>query len=741
MSSRDHIDFRGGTFHGPTAGKVEIHHHAQAPFPTATSALPPPPAAFTGRDEMVRDLLAALDPNGDAAPGAVLISAVGGLGGVGKTALALHVAHAARARFPGGTLFVNMRGYDESPVAPEEAASTFLRAFGVRDEHLPAAPEERYSLYRSVLDARESVLIVLDNVSESGQVVPLLPGNTRHRVLVTSRASLDSLTARSIHLNALAQDEAVDLIDRSLRARTPSDSRVHDEPNAVRRLVTLCGGLPLALHIAAALLHRRRPRPISTLVEELQVAADRVRILSAPGEDQYGTQLALRPVFDVTYQRLDADQARLFRLLGQAPTSDFGVEIALALSDLPSAELRQKLDDLAAAFLITPSPDGSRWDMHDLLRTYASSVSAGEQPLKEEAVKGRNRLLCRFFVRAASADKRLKGLQLENMPDFFADRDAALEWLSTEHTSLVGAVLWAEKAEHSRFATRLGLCLDRYLHLQRHFTDAALVSETTILTARRDHDQRLEMFSLTTSGNARHKLHQYREAATAHTRALRLAYALGDRGSQAAGWTNLGQCMHEWGQYDIAAQMHSHARELFSKLGDFHSEAMAWNNLGIPLVELHRFDEAAQAHSNAQRIFSDLEDRQREATAWLNLGTALRGRSDLDNSANSYMKAAELFAEQRDQHGEASAWFNVGLLLAELQEFETAVQAFRKCDAGYVTLGLWYDVGKVRWNIARLCEEQGKDAEAKAAWIAAAEAYERAGAPEEAAKARRNAQS
>ena len=172
------------------------------------------------------------------------VCAVSGLGGVGKTALAVQVAHAVRGRFPGGALFVNMRGYDTSPLAPEEAVLSFLRAFGVRDEHLPAVPAERYVLYRSMLDRRESVLIVLDNVSAAAQVVPLLPGDTRHRVWVTSRDSLDSLTARSIQLSALSRNEAVNLIERSLEARNPADPRARDEPDAVRRLAALCGCLP-----------------------------------------------------------------------------------------------------------------------------------------------------------------------------------------------------------------------------------------------------------------------------------------------------------------------------------------------------------------------------------------------------------------------------------------------------------------------------------------------------------------
>ena len=739
MSSHEHFDFRGSTFYGPVTGKAEHHpnQHVDAPAPTATSTLPIPPTAFTGRERQVTELLEALAPRRDSNLDAVLISVVGGLGGVGKTALALHAAHAARSHFPGGTLFVNMRGYDDAPVSPEEAVSSLLTALGMKVEAVPSAPEERYALYRSTLEDRGPVLIVLDNVADPAQVVPLLPGSTRHRVLVTSRNSLDSLTARLINLDALSQDEAITLVGRSLRARNPTDSRIADEPDATRQLVELCGCLPLALHIAAALLHRRGPRPVAALVRDLQAAADRVRELRAPGIDQYGNELALRPVFDVTYSRLDTDQARLFRLLAQAPTADFGPSTAAALSDLSWGDLQPQLDDLTAAFLINRSPEGDRWEMHDLVRAYAATVSAKDAAHIDEAAKGKNRVLRDFFLHAASADQHLQGQLIDGIPVLFPSRNAALIWLATEHAALVAAALWAEQAEHSRFATALGLCLDRYLQLQRHFADGARVSQATLTAARRTGDRFLEMSALAILGSSQHEQRHYREAAIAHTNALRIAYSIRDLGGQATSWTNLGRCMHEWGQYEIAAEMHQRAQSLFSQLGDQHREAMSWNNLGMPLAALRRFDESIRAHGNAQEIFARIGDRQREATAWLNLGSALRESDDLDAAVVAYTNAAELFTEQRDRHGEAWAWNHIGTLRTALHQFGTAEEALLRSESVQIELGEWHGVGDARWNIALLHEARGQVA--RAAWASAAEAYARAGADEMAAKAGRHA--
>lgn len=284
MGDGDYFDFRGGTFHGPVTGKSESPR--AAPSPTALSALPAAPAVFTGREDEMAELLGALDPGVGGGSESVVISAVAGLGGVGKTALALCVAHAARGRgwFSGGALFVDLRGYDEVPVTADQAVLALLRALGVGDADLPPTADEQYARYRGELSSRDPVLIVLDNASDPAQIAPLLPGEGGgHRVLVTSREVQDSLPVRQFRVDGLSPDASRDLIDRSLRRYDPGDRRVADEPEAVRQLAELCGHLPLALLIVSALLRRRRLRPVSTLVEELRAAEDRVRALRAKG--------------------------------------------------------------------------------------------------------------------------------------------------------------------------------------------------------------------------------------------------------------------------------------------------------------------------------------------------------------------------------------------------------------------------------------------------------------------------
>ncbi|MEU9452517.1 tetratricopeptide repeat protein [Streptomyces sp. NPDC048277] len=697
--------------------------------------MPAPPTAFTGRDRQVAQLTKALDPNAAGISEAAPIVAVGGLGGMGKTALALHVAHAVKSWFPGGTLFVNMRGYDEASVAPEQAALSLLRALGVRDGDMLIDSDELYIWYRSQLNRHGPVLIILDNVSDPSQVVPLLPGDSRHRVLVTSRESLDSPPALQINLGSLHPDEAVTLVERSLRLKNPHDSRVAEEPDAVRKLVELCGCMPLALQIVAAQLRRRRSRSISTVVTDLQAATDRVTELHFQGMDQYERTLALRPVFDMTYARLDTEQAKFFRQIAQSPGVDFCVATACALSALSSAEALDQLDELAASFLITPSGSGERWSMHDLIRNYAHVLIAERPGHLAEATDARNGLIDSLLRLAMGADKHLHGLLMPEAPDLFTSHTEALAWLDIERSTLVGAALWANESEHSDHASMLGICIHQYLRLGRYHTDAEAVAKAALSAAQANGDRNLEASAWSTLGNVFQDLRRHTDAAKAHTKGLRLSYSLGDRTGQAISWTNIASSMDELDQFAIAFQMRQFALTIFSQLSDEHRAAMVWNDLGTSLRLLGRLKDAVRAHRTARRIHARLGDRRREAIAWLRLGLVLKDLGDLDAAANAYMNAADIFRDLGDRHGEANAWNNTGQVLVEVRSFDMALQSFGACAAAYSKLEAWYEAGIARRNIALLYDSHGQNEEALKAWRWAADAFTRADAQEESAEA------
>ncbi|NRQ40467.1 transcriptional regulator, partial [Nonomuraea sp. NN258] len=301
---------------------------------------------------------------------AVVISAIGGMAGVGKTTLAVHWAHRVRDRFPGGQLYVNLRGYDPggSAMDPAEAIRGFLDAFGVPPERVPIGLEGQAALYRSLLAGRR-VLIILDNAENAEQVRPLLPGSPGCLVLVTSRDQLSGLVvaegAQPLSVGLLTPDEA-----RQLLARRLSQGRVRAESGAVDEIIELCGRLPLALAIVAARAATNPGFPLALLAGELRAAKGRLDPFHSTDRST-----DMRSVFSWSLQRLSGAAQRLFRLLGLHPGPRISAYAAASLAGTPVTEARAALTELARANLVT-EPAPGRFTCHDLLRAYAGELAA-----------------------------------------------------------------------------------------------------------------------------------------------------------------------------------------------------------------------------------------------------------------------------------------------------------------------------------------------------------------------------
>lgn len=384
----DHLDFRDGKFTGSFTAKAEYREHA--PAPTALDALPARAVGFTGRDSELRVLLDAFDPSASGAgPEAVVVAAVSGLGGIGKTALAVQAGHEACGKgwFPGGVLFLDLHGYDEEPVTADRALEALLRALGTEPEHIPTGVDARAALYRSALAARAReqgpVLVLADNASAPAQVRPLLPGGgAGHRLLVTSRDRLPQLGARLLALGELTPEEAYNLLDRALRIAHPADSRVSDGSEEAARLAALCGHLPLALQIAAALLVVDRGKPVEELISELVESRDLLGHLNDGERD-------VRAAFDLSYIRLPPEQARVLRLLALAPGPDVGNEVVAALVGMGAPPV-PALEALVRAHLVERGRGRRRWRLHDLVRVFGVGVVAGDVGLQEEGEAARS---------------------------------------------------------------------------------------------------------------------------------------------------------------------------------------------------------------------------------------------------------------------------------------------------------------------------------------------------------------
>jgi transcriptional regulator with XRE-family HTH domain len=335
----------------------------------APAQLPGDVAVFTGRAEQLGQLDVLLAGAADRRGGgglahAVVIAAIVGTAGVGKTALAIHWAHRVRERFDGGQLYVDLRGYAQAPpLRPIAALAGFLRALGVAAEQIPADTDQAAALYRSLLWGRR-MLVVLDNARDADQVRPLLPGSQECVVLATSRERLAGLVAshdaQRLVLGMLTADEAVSLLRRIL-----GSDRVDAEPAAVRGLAQACGFLPFALRITAAKLAWQPDRSITSYVE-CMLAGDRLSELAVDGDPH----AAVGTAFDCSYAALSRAARRLFRLLGLLPGPEFTAQAAAALAGLPVPEAGRLLERLAAAHLIRPCGQG-RFGFHELLRCYA----------------------------------------------------------------------------------------------------------------------------------------------------------------------------------------------------------------------------------------------------------------------------------------------------------------------------------------------------------------------------------
>jgi transcriptional regulator with XRE-family HTH domain len=335
--------------------------------------LPAAATHFAGRAAELKALDGPLDRAGCDARGSVVICAISGTAGVGKTALAVHWAHSAAQRFPDGQLYVNLRGFDPSgtPVTPAEAIHGFLGALHVPAGRLPESLDAQAGLFRSLLAGRR-MLIVLDNARDAAQIRPLLPGSDACCVIVTSRSQLTSLVAEQgahpLTLDVLTEAEARELLSRRL-----GPERIAGESEAVDELIGRCARLPLALAIVAARAAVGPCHPLTALVEELRDTRSRLDALDA-GD----SATSARAMFSWSYQSLSGPAARMFRLLGVHPGPDISGPAAASLAGVRLDQAHEMLRELTRANLLGEGP-ARRFAFHGLLRAYAAERACAEE--------------------------------------------------------------------------------------------------------------------------------------------------------------------------------------------------------------------------------------------------------------------------------------------------------------------------------------------------------------------------
>jgi DNA-binding SARP family transcriptional activator/tetratricopeptide (TPR) repeat protein len=641
-----------------TVAAIEPARHAEArPQRVTPRELPSAVPDFTGRPAELQNLTRLLDRSGEL--GTVVISAIGGTAGVGKTALALHWAHQVTGHFPDGQLYINLRGYDpERPVQPGDALAGFLRALGVLGTDIPAGLDERAARYRSLVAGRR-MLVVLDNAGSAEQVRPLLPGTAACVTIVTSRDSLAGLVARDgarrLGLDVLPEAEAAGLL------RALIGGRVDAEPDAARLLAARCCRLPLALRVAAELAVARPGESLAFLAAELADLGQRLDLLDAGGD----SRSAVRAVFSWSYLRLGPDAARVFRLAGLHPGPDFDRFTVAALAATSPELAGSTLGQLARAHLIQPAARG-RYAMHDLLRAYARELAEAE-----DGTDGGRAALSRlsgYYVHTAAAAMdalfpaeslhraRLSPPASEAPP--VADPQEARAWLDAELPGLVAAVERAAYHGDPDHAIRIADTIFRALETTGRYPEIVTVYTCSLHAARRAGDLAGEAEALNnlTVVDLRHG--RYQQAADTLLQSLELHEETGDHLGRARALGNLGIVRFQQGRYLEAVRYQEQALECFRRIGDQAGEPRTLNNLCIILLRQGRYQQAADGFRHALTLRPDVAS---ECDCLANLGVALLRLGHYQDGMTSLSQALARSRETASLAREAYCLVHLGL--------------------------------------------------------------------------------
>jgi DNA-binding SARP family transcriptional activator/Tfp pilus assembly protein PilF len=659
--------------------------NAAAVGPGARPAqLPAATAGFAGRQRELAELDRAL-----AGAAAVVISAVSGTAGVGKTALAVHWAHQVADRFPDGQLYVNLRGFAPggAVLGTGEAIRGFLDGLGVPAERIPAGVDEQAALWRASVAGRR-VLVVLDNARDAEQVRPLLPGTPSAFTVITSRNQLAGLVAtdgaRPVRLDPLSTGEARELLTARLGADRPAA-----EPDAVTEIVDRCARLPLALSITAARAALHPGFSLTTLAAELAEAEGRFDALDA-GEPAS----SVRAAFSWSYEALAPAAAELFRLLGLHPGPDIAAAAAASLAGRSVPAVRPLLAELTAAGLLA-EPAPGRWTCHDLLRAYATEESARVDPAAARDA-ATDRMLDHYTHTALAADHHLDpsrdpspwpateptvGAAVLPLPD----PDTARAWLAAELPVMLAALRLAADTGRGAHTWHLSWALTPYLNLSNRWDDLLPAREAALAAAVRHGDPAVVGSGHRILASAHLLLGQRAQARTHHERALELALRHGDVLSQARSQVQLSSLCEAEGERDRAL---GHAREAlagyerldhqagiavcFNQIGWLHAlagdhaaaiewcrralpinqrdgnayhEALTWDSIGYAQHHLGEYANAVEAYERSLRLFGQVGPASMEAATLDRLGDTQLAAGDPAAARAAWLRAVDIYTD------------------------------------------------------------------------------------------------
>ncbi|MET8095713.1 BTAD domain-containing putative transcriptional regulator [Streptomyces sp. NPDC005236] len=641
------------------------------------SQLPADLPLFTGRDTELRQVDALLPA--DDHPDTAVIGLINGMAGAGKTTLAVHWAHRVAHRFPDGSLYVNLRGYDRggSVMDPSEALETFLVALGVAPQAVPEGLDAQAALYRSVL-ARRRVLIVLDNARDSAQVRPLLPGTPGCLVIVTSRSRLTGLVAghgaHPLTLGPLTAGEARAMLTRRIGA-----ARVDAEPGAVEAIVGLCARLPLALAIVAARAAHHPGFRLADIAGELRETHGSLDAFT--GGDAHTD---VRAVFSWSYHALPSAAAELFRRLSLHPGPDIGTASAAALAAAPARPVRGLLAELTGASLLGEHAPG-RFAFHDLLRAYARELTDTEDTgeLREAAL---HRMHDHYLHTTHHASAIISPLR-ETLPlppsttdagtVRFTGRRQAMQWLRTERHVLRAVVEHGAAHGYEDHAWRTAVGLDLYFDRLGFWHDLMEINTAALRAARTVGDRTGEAHALRGLGFFHTRFAHSAEARRDLGRALELFRAEGDGPGQARTRRCLAYQANGEGRFTVSLDHYTHARELYRAEGNVSSEAIVLNEVGWTYILLGEHDKAMEHCEKAVALHQETGDPIGEAAAQDSVGYAHHQLGRYEAAVERFERALALYREVGDHYLEADTLRHIADSRLAAGDREAAIGAFR----------------------------------------------------------------
>ena len=680
----------------------------------ATRTLPRDIGSFTGRQLELWQLVGAAP--GSPRPGVVSIHAIGGMAGIGKTALAVHAAHQLAPRFPDGQIFLPLHGHTpgQRPVDPADALASLLLTAGLAAAQIPPGLEARMAVWRDRL-AGKQLLLLLDDAADSEQVRPLLPASAGSLVLVTSRRHLTALEdAHAVSLDTLTEEEAGQLLVR-LAARPGLDP---GDPE-VGEVTRLCGYLPLAIGMLARQLHHHPAWTTADLAADLAATRDRLQLLHAEN-------LSVAAAFDLSYTDLTPAQQRLFRRLGLHPGPDIDGYAAAALDGTELATARRHLGTLYDQYLIA-EPTRGRYRFHDLIREHARDLADRADPADDrEAAVAR---LLDYYQHAAARAEALTARQARPAPAAadgpaaaavpgLADREQALAWVRAERASLLGCLDHATASGQHARVIALTAGLAGLMRLDGPWAEAITRHTAAIQAARSAGDRLGEANALADLGDIRAQAADFPAAAQALEQALGIYRELGDRLGQANVLNALGY-VRAAGDYAAAAQAQEQALGIYRELGDRLGQAGALTWLGVTRLVTSDFPAAVRAEEQALAIFRDLGDRLGQAGALTWLGDARRAAGDYPAAAQALEEALGISRDIGDRVGQATALIFLGDVLRATGDYPAAAQALEQA------LGIFGDFGHREYYAVAL-SVLGDVLQATGDYPAAAEAAEQA---------------